>query len=249
MNMSLGGSLFGETKKRRTNVDMQLIRYNELNRTVSEEDIELVINSIKEDGLLHNLVVYKEELEDGKQYTLLSGEARLRAIKKLLDEGEYDEDTVQCVVLNKPENLWEEKRLLHGGNHQHDLTEEEKKQAVRDGLEYYEYLKEQGSAPTGLKRDFVGDYAGISGRQVQKYMTGHLSDEVIEANANGDVASESAGSTNTTEKSEEDIKKAIKSSYKQVLKALSVAEEIGISEYTSELESVLNKLKTSWEWL
>ena len=52
------------------------------------EDIEILAEDIKRNGLLHNLVVFPEQ-EDGKTvYVLLSGERRYRALMLLQECGQ-----------------------------------------------------------------------------------------------------------------------------------------------------------------
>lgn len=43
-----------------------------------DEDIRILAEDIKRNGLMHNLVVFPEQREEGMVYVLLSGERRFR---------------------------------------------------------------------------------------------------------------------------------------------------------------------------
>ena len=53
---------------------------------INEDEVISLSLSIEKYGQLHNGVVYEDEGEDGKNYTLISGEKRYRAIKLLFQE-------------------------------------------------------------------------------------------------------------------------------------------------------------------
>ena len=62
----------------RTNPDNQLFRVMD-----DDEDIRILAEDIKRNGLMHNLVVFPEQREEGMVYVLLSGERRFRALNYL----------------------------------------------------------------------------------------------------------------------------------------------------------------------
>ena len=55
----------------RTNPDNQIFRVMD-----DDEDIRILAEDIKRNGLMHNLVVFPEQREEGMVYVLLSGERR-----------------------------------------------------------------------------------------------------------------------------------------------------------------------------
>lgn len=66
------------------NIPVELIQFNKDNiyrKSDTEEHIEQLAKNIKNEGLLHAIVLHKDN--DTDEYTLISGERRLRAIKVL----------------------------------------------------------------------------------------------------------------------------------------------------------------------
>lgn len=65
----------------RTNPDNQIFRVMD-----DDEDIRILAEDIKRNGLMHNLVVFPEQREEGLVYVLLSGERRFRALNYLQEK-------------------------------------------------------------------------------------------------------------------------------------------------------------------
>ena len=65
----------------RTNPDNQIFRVMD-----DDEDIRILAEDIKRNGLMHNLVVFPEQREEGMVYVLLSGERRFRALNYLQEK-------------------------------------------------------------------------------------------------------------------------------------------------------------------
>lgn len=65
----------------RTNPDNQIFRVMD-----DDEDIRILAEDIKRNGLMHNLVVFPEQSEEGMVYVLLSGERRFRALNYLQEK-------------------------------------------------------------------------------------------------------------------------------------------------------------------
>ena len=96
----------------RTNPD------NEIFRNLDEEDdIRILSEDIKRNGLMHNLVVFPTEEEGREVYVLLSGERRFRALKYLEEQGDSSWNVVRnCNVITTPLSANEKKVLLYSAN-------------------------------------------------------------------------------------------------------------------------------------
>lgn len=95
----------------RLNSDNEIFRQND-----DEEDIEVLAEDIKRNGLLHNLVVFPEQ-EDGKTvYMLLSGERRYRALMLLQEQDATWNAAKNCNVITTPLSPNEKKVILYSAN-------------------------------------------------------------------------------------------------------------------------------------
>ncbi len=124
-------------------------------------DVEELAESIKDHGLMHNLVVRK--LENGF-YELISGERRLTALKYL------NKSQARCIVCNVTE-LEAELMLIHGNTEQRELTPSEKMESIRRLKAIYDEKRAHGEElPKGKKtRDLIGEDMKMSGSQVGRY--------------------------------------------------------------------------------
>ena len=92
-------------------LEMDCIAPNPLNqRSMDQDEIKVIQDSILEVGLLHPLTVYKEA--EGK-YILVSGHKRFEALKNL---GRSGKSKVQCTVVDKPSDASKEAELLARAN-------------------------------------------------------------------------------------------------------------------------------------
>lgn len=95
----------------RLNPDNEIFRQND-----NGEDIEILAEDIKRNGLLHNLVVFPEQ-EDGKTvYVLLSGERRYRALMLLQEQDATWNAAKNCNVVTTPLSHNEKKVILYSAN-------------------------------------------------------------------------------------------------------------------------------------
>lgn len=123
-------------------------------------EIEELEDSIKESGLLHNLVVRK--LND--KYEILSGERRYHALKKL----GYKKVPCQVKELN---DLDSELLLIQANSKQRELTPTEKMEAIKRLKIIYDKKRKNGEEiPSGKTRDLIGKDIGMSGVQVGRHM-------------------------------------------------------------------------------
>lgn len=123
-------------------------------------EIEELADSIRESGLMHNLVVRR--LNDGK-YEIISGERRYNALKTL------NYEKVPCQVRNDLSDLDAELMLIQANAAQRELTPTEKMEGIKR-LEYiYRQKRDSGERLQGKTRDLIGKDLGLSGVQVGRY--------------------------------------------------------------------------------
>ncbi|OPJ63714.1 ParB/RepB/Spo0J family partition protein [Clostridium chromiireducens] len=123
-------------------------------------EIEELAESIKENGLMHNLVVRK--LDDGK-YEIISGERRHRALKSL------NYEKVPCQV-KELSDFDAEIMLIQANVEQRELLPSEKMEGIRRLKAIYEQKKTNGEQlPKGKVRDLIGKDMKLSGVQVGRY--------------------------------------------------------------------------------
>lgn len=96
----------------RTNPDNEIFREID-----DDEDIRILADDIKRNGLLHNLVMFLSTEEGREVYVLLSGERRYRALKLLVEEGDTSWQIVRnCNVITTELSDNEKKVLLYSAN-------------------------------------------------------------------------------------------------------------------------------------
>ncbi|KQB77486.1 MAG: ParB/RepB/Spo0J family partition protein [Clostridium butyricum] len=123
-------------------------------------EIEELADSIKEFGLMHNLVVRKK---DNETYEIISGERRYRALKSL----EYKK--IPCQV-REITDLDAEIMLIQANVEQRELLPSEKMEGIKRLKAIYKQKKANGEElPKGKIRDLIGQDMKLSGTQVGRY--------------------------------------------------------------------------------
>ncbi|BCZ48452.1 hypothetical protein psyc5s11_45190 [Clostridium gelidum] len=123
-------------------------------------EIEELAVSIKENGLMHNLVVRKK---DNETYEIISGERRFHAAKRL------GYKTLPCQV-KEISDLDAELILIQANAEQRELTPSEKMEGIKRLKAIYEQKKANGEQlPKGKVRDLIGQDMKLSGVQVGRY--------------------------------------------------------------------------------
>jgi ParB family chromosome partitioning protein len=123
-------------------------------------DIAELAESIKESGLMHNLVARKKE--DGT-YEIISGERRYHAAKSLGFK------TLPCQV-KEISDLDTEIMLIQANVEQRELLPSEKMEGIKRLKDIYEQKKANGEeVPKGKLRDIIGQDMKLSGVQVGRY--------------------------------------------------------------------------------
>ncbi len=123
-------------------------------------EVEELAKSIKENGLMHNLVVRKKD--DGT-YEILSGERRYRALKSLGYE------KIPCQVKENLNDLDAELMLIQANAEQRELTPSEKMEGIKRLEAIYKQKRNNGEKLQGKTRDLIGKDLGLSGVQVGRY--------------------------------------------------------------------------------
>ena len=146
------------------NFNLQLIDIEKLipssNNFYGIREIEELAESIKESGLMHNLVVRKINDES---YEILSGERRYHALKSL----NYKKVPCQVKELNDTDG---EILLIQANAKQRELTPTEKMKSIERLEQLYALKKANGEeVPKGKTRDIIGKDIGLSGVQVGRY--------------------------------------------------------------------------------
>ena len=150
-------------------IDIDDIHPNELN-IMSTEDIDELAESIKKDGLINPLKVYKNN--DGS-YELLGGHRRWLAIKKIVDEDDDFDPEVNCIVLSRPDDKLREQMQIIQDNAQRDMTSEDKKKLFQKLNDIFDTAEAEGNyAVTGgqTKSDWISVNLGVSQRTVQRWL-------------------------------------------------------------------------------
>lgn len=124
-------------------------------------EIEELAESIKENGLMHNLVVRKISNSPTK-YEILSGERRYRAAKSLGYE------KLPCQV-KEISDLDAELILIQANAEQRELTPTEKMEGIKRLEAIYKQKRNNGEKLQGKTRDLIGKDLGLSGVQVGRY--------------------------------------------------------------------------------
>lgn len=150
-------------------IDIDDIHPNELN-IMSTEDIDELAESIKKDGLINPLKVYKNN--DGS-YELLGGHRRWLAIKKIVDEDDDFDPEVNCIVLSRPDDKLREQMQIIQDNAQRDMTSEDKKNLFQKLNDIFDTAEAEGNyAVTGgqTKSAWISVNLGVSQRTVQRWL-------------------------------------------------------------------------------
>ena len=145
-----------------------------------QEEIELLAENIFENGLLHDLVCYK----DGNRYTLISGHRRYMALQQLITEGKQYKyhgmditGKVPITLIENPKNPHMIGLQLISANHQRQMTADEKRTVIRNTLSCLNELEKVGkfswpkgirtctvlAEKTGIAEHFIKDYLAESG--------------------------------------------------------------------------------------
>ena len=208
-------------------IDIDLLVPSE-NNFYGIREIEELAESIKEYGLMHNVVVRKRN--DGK-YEILSGERRFRALR------EIDCKKVPCrIVKDDVTELDAEVMLIQANMQQRELNLHEKMQGIKRLQEIYTEKRKSGEKLQGKTRDLIGNHLGISGVQVGRYQK--IDKDLIEPlkeklNSEDITVTQAHTLSSLTESEQEIISDEIK--------------DLNCKEHKEEVETLINGIKQSVE--
>lgn len=123
-------------------------------------EVQELVASIKENGLMHNLVVRKRQNDT---YEIISGERRYRALKSL------GYKKIPCQVKENLSDLDAEIMLIQANSEQRELTPTEKMEGIKRLEAIYKQKRRNGEKLEGKTRDLIGKDLGLSGVQVGRY--------------------------------------------------------------------------------
>ena len=195
-------------------ISVSEVRMNELNYYPSDDEMVTSLSEhIARDGQLENATVYCEQKNDGRIYTLIGGETRYRAICKLVEEGRSNGD-FKVEVIEKPDNMQEELRLITEDNVQRKKTMEVRYHEILKLENIYNRFEEK---PAGKKRDWIGQMLGISGRMVDNIKNKYSQRET----------NTSASSTQRTY-TQNDLKNSLNRATLNIKKAIQVNQNLSV---------------------
>lgn len=186
-------------------------------------EIEELAESIKENGLMHNLVVRK--LDNGT-YEILSGERRYRACKL------NGLDKIPCLIKENLSDLDAELLLIQANAEQRELTPTEKMEGIKRLEAIYKQKRSNGEKLQGKTRDLIGKDLGISGVQVGRYqkVDKDLIDPLKEKLDKEEITLTQAHTLSSLPKDEQNI-------IHEEIKAMNA------KEHKEELETLVNGIK------
>ena len=151
--------------------DIELNPDNELFRMMdNEEDIRILAEDIRRNGLLHNLVVYPKSEGKEKKFVLLSGERRYKAMDYLQRQGEAKWNVVKnCHVITTELSENERKVILYSANLQVRggfADEQIRRKAVTDFVACLQ--KEPFNLTAEKARKAVKEIASVDRRSIER---------------------------------------------------------------------------------
>ena len=140
----------------------------------TREDLDELIDSIRETGLQQPLIVSKSE----NSYVLLSGHRRIKALKELFDgniEVRYNgivlkEDNIPVIVQYEYKTKEEQIKALIASNCYRHLSKETNRKLISEAVKIYNSQISEGQVDPGRTRDNIAKLANVDGRTVQRYV-------------------------------------------------------------------------------
>lgn len=153
--------------KKKITVHVDEIRVNQNNHYPIVDIDELADQILQMGEQITPGEAYMDDQEDGKRFTLTSGERRYRAISSLYKQKLHD-GMMDLIIVPKPKDIWSEYRRIRAANIHRADNPEIQEMEMKQLLEEYDYLISINQKPEGLKRDWIAKELGISGRTVDR---------------------------------------------------------------------------------
>ncbi len=155
-------------------ISVSKIRVNPVNFYAENADEEIYVDQmadlIEEWGQDVNAVVYLDDSQDdGKTYTLLSGERRFKAISKLFDQNQGD-GMIHVKIVDKPESMDSEMLQIITKNANRNKSKEVREHEVQILSEIWQHMVDENRAPKGRFVEWAATQIGVSPRTVTNYL-------------------------------------------------------------------------------
>lgn len=185
-------------------ISVDKIRCNPINFYAHSKDEDLFVGQmeelIQEQGQDVNAVVYMDDsLEDGKMYTLLSGERRYKAILKLYEQHQGD-GMMHVKIIDKPADADQEMIQIISNN---AIRHKSKDTRLQEVAALHEIWKHMVNAKTahGRFNEWCASRIGISPRSVTNYLKKIQGDS---ESSDNDSTVEDSDDSSTSEESMKD---------------------------------------------
>ena len=154
------------------NISVNSIRVNPANfyaQGADEEEMVAQMEELLKSGQSSNVLVYEDlEPEDGKRYTLISGERRYKAMVQLMNHGESD-GMISAKVVEKPNSKEDEMLQLISGNAQRAKSSEIRRKEIQTLQGIWQERKKRKET-SGRFVEWAGALTGMSARSVATYL-------------------------------------------------------------------------------
>lgn len=253
INMSLA-SVMGRDTERVITVNVTEIRVNPLNGyDVVTENIEELAALIEKFGQMENGNIYRDESpNDGKKYTLVGGFRRFLAVSLLYEQGRGN-GNYSAKLVNKPSTVSQEKMMIIADNAQREKNADIRLWEVAAALEYWDDLtadeRRSQLKPNEKKRDWIGRQIGLSGRQVQDYLSKLAERESPTDVIASEVSNNESHGVHEVNISQADIKKDLKKARSYLNKALIHADICNLSDLENQVNEIICSIHTLLEQL
>lgn len=153
--------------KKKITVHVDEIRANPNNKYPMDDVEELADQILQMGEQITPGEAYMADDDDGKRFTLTSGERRYRAISLLYKQKLHD-GMMDLIIVDKPKDIWSECRRIRAANIHRADNPETQAMEIKQLLDEYDYLTSIDQKPKGLKRDWIAQELGVSGRTVDR---------------------------------------------------------------------------------
>ena len=153
--------------KKKITVHIDEIRANPHNNYPMNDIEELADQILQMGEQITPGEAYLADGDDGKRFTLTSGERRYRAISLLYKQRLHD-GMMDLIIVEQPKDIWSEHRRIRAANIHRADNPEVQEMEIHQLLEEYDYLTSIDQKPNGLKRDWIARELGVSGRTIDR---------------------------------------------------------------------------------
>lgn len=140
----------------------------------TQEDLEEIMDSIRETGLQQPLIVSKSD----NSYVLLSGHRRKKVLMILFEEHAevryngivLDDENIPVIIQYEYKTKEEQFKALVASNCYRHISKETNKKLIAEAVKIYNIHLSSGQIEPGRTRDNIAKLANVDGRTVQRYV-------------------------------------------------------------------------------